>query len=765
MLHNTVTNPTTAELRDWREAFTINQAKPTARHYEAQFTVAVLSSGGCVDTISAIRAGYKPIWSTEICKHRQEMWQDLTGTVCHGDTFNIQPNTLQSPDYLTSGQPCIDYALSGSQTGAEGETGWMFTDQVDIILAFKPMPKAIRLEISDNALYVNDGAEVGQVISQLQEHYIIYNNILQVWRYGDPTSRARLFVVGFHKSLGPAAHTFKFPAHQYDSYSYPTLRSVAVPDDAVPPEYWRHDEPARISWKPPTPGHQHRIAQSGPGMGHSSNPNPVQSWDGLGNSQTTYNGGGRRPRLDWQLTKDGPVGPTRLAVPIETVRMASLSDSYLQWAYQFKHSPGFLRECVNNGIPNQICYAVDKAVMLVLQQTEDNSVTAALATSTPAVRSAMLDTGSNLRLMHTDIEPQLQQAQPSHYSIQVANKQCIPGSKDGKLSMQIINTEGHPDIPNNTTITRPVTTAQGISRELFTVDDLYRDGYSILLRHPTYGCGIPEIYKPANSTDPAVRLPVRYDWNKSGFWVDYVPGCGDKHSHSAESVLNHTYNTEQVTSITTAAWAMPAVTEIRYGTDTEERNILGVKAGLRHRKQQMTKREFHEEYCHLGSMPDCDICKRVAGTMRRITKVVDKHREQRRAHTWVMDGVTWSHRDNDGSKYMVVLRCKATSTFKCLCLYRRSDIRQELREWITKLRSEPVYQDMGYLAVSIIETDQAGEWGKECAEWTELEKDLKFITIYKPSDRKEEAGAAEVGCRIMEHTVKAGLMQQNLPHT
>jgi hypothetical protein len=27
---------------------------------------------------------------------------------------------------------------------------------------------------------------------------------------------------------------------------------------------------------------------------------------------------------------------------------------------------------------------------------------------------------------------------------------------------------------------------------------------------------------------------------------------------------------------------------------------------------------------------------------------------EQRAHTWVMDTVTWSDRDNDGSKYMVV---------------------------------------------------------------------------------------------------------------
>ena len=35
----------------------------------------------------------------------------------------------------------------------------------------------------------------------------------------------------------------------------------------------------------------------------------------------------------------------------------------------------------------------------------------------------------------------------------------------------------------------------------------------------------------------------------------------------------------------------------------------------------------------------------------------------------MMDTVTWSKRDNDGSKYMVVLRDKASSAFKIFCIY------------------------------------------------------------------------------------------------
>jgi hypothetical protein len=374
-----------------------------------------------------------------------------------------------------------------------------------------------------------------------------------------------------------------------------------------------------------------------------------------------------------------------------------------------------------------------------------------------------VDTGCNLRLHHRDIEASIVSAKRSNYDIRVANNSTMQGAVDGELTITVLNTEEQPGIPPETNITTHVTTAQGLGRELFTVDDLYRQGYSILLRHPTYEDGVLEIYKPGTDDSPEQRIPVRYDWEKSGFWIDYSVEDPDEAQSEAAETLFYCYDANQVATINDAALGHDDVLEIVYGQEAQEYNILGVKSGLKHRKAQLTKKEFHDEYCHLGSVPDCDICKRAQGSMRRITKVVDKHREQRRAHTWVMDTVTWSHRDNDGSKYMVVMRDKASATFKIFCIYRKSDIRQEMREWLTRMRSDPAYISLEYLPVTLIETDRAGEWNLDCAEWSALEDEFKFRTIYKPADRKEESGTAERACGIVEVTTKAALMQQNLP--
>ena len=78
--------------------------------------------------------------------------------------------------------------------GGDGRTGWVSTSQVEEILRIRPW--AIRLEMTDNALNVNNGAEVDWVINQLEQHCIIWAEVLEVWRYGDPSSRNRLSIVG-----------------------------------------------------------------------------------------------------------------------------------------------------------------------------------------------------------------------------------------------------------------------------------------------------------------------------------------------------------------------------------------------------------------------------------------------------------------------------------------------------------------------------------------------------------------------------------------
>jgi hypothetical protein len=97
------------------------------------------------------------------------------------------------------------------------------------------------------------------------------------------------------------------------------------------------------------------------------------------------------------------------------------------------------------------------------------------------------------------------------------------GAIDGELTMNVINTEQQPGIPEETTITRP-----------------------------------------------EERIPVRYDWEQSGFWIDYeLSTPAEAHSAHTDSPLYYCYDGGQTRAIVEAAQQHSDVIEIRYGPDSE----------------------------------------------------------------------------------------------------------------------------------------------------------------------------------------------------
>ena len=90
------------------------------------------------------------------------------------------------------------------------------------------MPKCFCFEISDNAVNVDGGNEVRKVKARLEERCILFCKRLVVWRYGDPSTRKRLFMVGFHYKLGHAAREFKWRDYAYSEDTVPTARCIAV---------------------------------------------------------------------------------------------------------------------------------------------------------------------------------------------------------------------------------------------------------------------------------------------------------------------------------------------------------------------------------------------------------------------------------------------------------------------------------------------------------------------------------------------------------
>ncbi len=197
----------------------------------------------------------------------------------------------------------------------------------------------------------------------------------------------------------------------------------------------------------------------------------------------------------------------------------------------------------------------------------------------------------------------------------------------------------------------------------------------------------------------------------------------------------------------------------------DDRQIKGVKSGLKHGRQKLPIKLFHKRYGHIGECgEECDVCKMVKGNMRRIYKNIDPYKETRPAHTWSMDTVTFSHRSLTGNKYATILRCKATGVIKIICCYLRSDIVTQLEQWIISMRKDTAYTGLSYKAVSVIVTDEPGEWSRRSQDWQAMLTRIGEIDIiYVTPETSKEAGHAESTNAIMEEITKAILMQQNLP--
>ena len=343
------------ELHAWRNHYDIAWYKDRCRNVMPSYSVGVFSSGGCLDTLAAIRASFTPLWGSECCPIKSKMWEDLTATPSYPDTFKHDWSSVNKVTLLKSGQTCIDYSLSGpyfrgEPGGRDGATGWMFTAQMDSILTIRP--KAFVLEMVSSATRVHDGSEVDEVVSRLSEFYHVHKeDNFRVWTQGDVSNRSRMFIVGFDREhVGQEGARFQFPKPTFDDRRFPIALDVCIPDDDVPEAYIINDTPFMLKWKDPKPGLLHKLAKSGESMGLSSHPNSVYSWLSLFNTTTTYGGGGRFPMLSYQY--DGSqIDKTRKITPIEAVRVASLPESYATWARMFGEEESFqsdshLLECV-----------------------------------------------------------------------------------------------------------------------------------------------------------------------------------------------------------------------------------------------------------------------------------------------------------------------------------------------------------------------------------------------------------------------------------
>lgn len=84
--------------------------------------------------IAAVRAGVKPIFSSEIEKFPLALTKvRFPNTKQLGDVTKIDGTKIEAPDILTAGSPCQNLSVAGNREGLKGEQSGLFRDSIRLI--------------------------------------------------------------------------------------------------------------------------------------------------------------------------------------------------------------------------------------------------------------------------------------------------------------------------------------------------------------------------------------------------------------------------------------------------------------------------------------------------------------------------------------------------------------------------------------------------------------------------------------------------------
>ncbi len=150
--------------------------------------------------------GHKCVFSSEMDKYCQKVYEDNFKDTPSGDITQISENSIPDFDILTAGFPCQPFSYAGRQEGFNDKTrGTLFFDVLRIIKAKRP--KMFLLENVKGLKSHNNGETMDIILSSLKElGYDVHWKILDSHKFGVPQKRERWYCVGFDKKVD-----FKFP--------------------------------------------------------------------------------------------------------------------------------------------------------------------------------------------------------------------------------------------------------------------------------------------------------------------------------------------------------------------------------------------------------------------------------------------------------------------------------------------------------------------------------------------------------------------------
>ncbi len=163
--------------------------------------------------IGGIRLGFaafgcENVFTSEIDRDAQAMYQANFGEQPWGDITQINPADIPDHDILLAGFPCQPFSIIGSMQGFADTRGTLFFN-IEEILKTK-QPYAFLLE-NVKQLYTHDrGRTLKIILDKLQAlGYFIHHKILNALDFDLPQKRERIIIVGFRENI-----KFNFPQPQ-----------------------------------------------------------------------------------------------------------------------------------------------------------------------------------------------------------------------------------------------------------------------------------------------------------------------------------------------------------------------------------------------------------------------------------------------------------------------------------------------------------------------------------------------------------------------
>lgn len=174
--------------------------------------------------------GGKCIFTSEWDKDAKRTYKANFGETPFGDitkeaTKSYIPDEF---DILCAGFPCQAFSIAGKRGGFEDTRGTLFFDVAEIIR--RKQPKAFFLENVKGLRNHDRGKTLSTILNVLREdlgYFVPEPQIINAKDFGVPQNRERIFIVGFHPSLG--VDEFDYPKPIDVKMTFADIKEKKVP--------------------------------------------------------------------------------------------------------------------------------------------------------------------------------------------------------------------------------------------------------------------------------------------------------------------------------------------------------------------------------------------------------------------------------------------------------------------------------------------------------------------------------------------------------